>query len=90
MAVQAYTVCIRRGSLLKQHDLGSVPTALDVQTAIAVAIFALDPLLGVVRVLGILSDIRVAGGAGCGSNRLRPWNPDGFPERRYLPCGLLC
>lgn len=90
MAVQTDPVRIRCGALLKYHDLGSVPTALNVQTAIAVAIFALDPLLSVVRVLRILCDICVAGGAGFRSNPLRPWNPDGFTERRNLPCGLLC
>jgi hypothetical protein len=90
MAGQTCAVRISGGTLLESKDLGSVSSTVYVQTSVTMTIFTLDPLLGVVRMLEILCDICVAGGAGFGSNPLRPWNPDGFTERRNLPCSLLC
>ena len=70
VATQADAVRVCCGALLKGDNFGGVSSAIDVEAAIAVALLASHALLRVIRMLKILSDIRVAGGAGCGANRL--------------------
>jgi hypothetical protein len=90
MATQAYAVRGRRGALLERDNLGGVPSAFDVETAVAVALLALDPLLGVIGVLETLRYFRVAGGAGFGSDRRGSRYPQVLSQRSRLLGGLLC
>jgi len=69
VATQAHSVGVRRGAILERNDFGCIPSAIDVETAIAMALLALDPLLRVIRVLEVFSDFRMASGAGFRSNR---------------------
>jgi hypothetical protein len=89
MAAQTNTVGGRSRALPGRNDFGGVTAAIDMKTAIAMALFALDALLRVIRVLEVFSDIRMASGAGVGSDRLGPRNSQVLCKRSNLLRGLL-
>jgi hypothetical protein len=71
VATQASTVRVRCGPLTEGDDLRDVATALNVQAARTVALFALNPLLSMERVPKILGRVFVTGRANLASRRLR-------------------
>ena len=64
MATQANAVGLICGLLSGGDDLRDVSTSIEMKAAIAVALLALHTLLCVVRMLEVLGDLCMAGGAG--------------------------
>jgi hypothetical protein len=70
VAAQANSIRLRRGALLEQNDFRSVPSAIDMKAAVAMALFALDALLRVIGMLEVFGHIRMTGSASLRSDRL--------------------
>src|ERR1035438_8140551 len=67
MATEADAIRVPRGSLVEADDLGFVAAAFNVQTAVSVAVFAFDSLLGVKAVTISHGVLGVTGGAHFGA-----------------------
>jgi hypothetical protein len=71
VATEADAVSVARWTLMEANDLALVATTCNVKTAVSVAVFALDPLLGVVGVAISGRVLRVTGGAHLGTGARR-------------------
>jgi hypothetical protein len=71
MATEADAVRVSRRSLVEADDLAFVAAAFNVQTAVSVAVFAFDSLLGVKAVTISHGVLRVTGGAHFGARASR-------------------
>jgi len=70
MASETDAVGIRRRPLMETDDLALVAAAINVKAAVTVAVFALQPLLGVIRVAKSCGVLRVTVSAGvCADSR---------------------
>jgi hypothetical protein len=89
MTAKTNTVRIRRRPLLEIDDFALVAATLHVKTAVAVTVFALQPLLGVIGmaksggVLRVTAGTRIRANAGCASDF------DVLSEGLYPICRVL-
>lgn len=89
VAAKANAISLHSRTLAERNDLSNVSAAIHVQAARAVTLLALYALLRVKGMPEILSDVRVAGGAGFGANRFRSWDFDKLCEGCDAKLGLL-
>ena len=92
MAAQAGSVGLSRGTISVADNFRDVSAGLDMQAAGAVAVFALDPLLGVKGMAKIAAHVRVARFARLRAHSRGAGNRYVFSETGDLPTVrfLLC